>query len=371
MTDIERSRVVAPLERAWTLPPRAYTEPAVFEREVEAIFRRDWVCVARTEQISEPGRYLTVDVIDQPVVVTRDRDGTLRAMSNVCLHRAMPLVEGAGATRWMVCPYHQWSYGLDGRLHTAPLMDGVEEFEPAGCQLPQLAVETWEGFVFVSLDPDAAPLAPRLEPLRKRLENYHLDELVIAQTLEYESPWNWKVMIENFMEAYHHIGAHRDTFQHTNPAHTSFVVDNETGPWSLLMMPGKDEVGEHSDLPFLSGLEIEQRTDLLAACMFPTGLLSVSGTLGAWYEMIPRRHDLLTLRIHVLLEPHVAADPDVRAAMPLITEGVRWIHGEDIPANSGPWRGLHAPLTGQGRLSLYEGAIWQLNQLWLDRLENG
>jgi phenylpropionate dioxygenase-like ring-hydroxylating dioxygenase large terminal subunit len=364
----ELALVAAPLASASTLPPAAYTDQVVWEHEVSSIFRRDWICVARSSQVAEPGDYVAIDLVDQPVLVIRDDDGAIRAMSNVCLHRSMPLASGSGSTRWIVCPYHQWSYGRDGTLHTAPLMDGADGFDVDACRLPQLAVEEWEGFVFVSMREDPPPLAPRLEPLASTLEQYGLRDLVIADTIEFDSPWNWKLLVENFMEAYHHIGPHRDTFQQSNPAKASFVVDNQGGPWSLLHMPGVADLDEPDDLPFLSTLDRERRADLLAVCVYPTLLFAVSGTLGAWYEIVPRAHDQMTLRIHLLLEPDVADDPEVIAAIPAIREGLSWIHGEDIPVNEGPWRGLHAPLAAQGRLSPYEGAIWQFNQYWLSHL---
>ena len=234
-------------------------------------------------------------------------------MSNVCLHRAMPLVSAPGSARWIVCPYHQWAYGRDGSLHTAPMMDGADGFDPTACRLPQLAVEEWNGFVFVSMGHDPPPLAPQLEPLAATLEQYGLADLVIADTIEFDSPWNWKLLVENFMEAYHHIGPHRETFQQSNPAAASFVADSSGGPWSLLHMPGSTDLDQSPDLPFLSGLDRERRAELLAACVYPTTLFAVSGTLGVWYEVVPHTHDRLTLRIHLLLEPHVAADPDVLA----------------------------------------------------------
>ena len=360
-------RVRAPLSRAWTLPPAASTDPTVWEREVDTIFRHDWICVARSSQLPGPGDHVAVDVVDQPVIVIRDDDGTVRAMSNVCLHRSMPLVSGPGSARWIVCPYHRWSYGRDGSLHTAPMMDGADGFDPGACRLPQLAVEEWEGFVFVSMGDDPAPLATQLEPLAATLEQYALGDLVIVDTIEFDSPWNWKLLVENFMEAYHHIGPHRDTFQQSNPAAASFVVDNLGGPWSLLHMPGVTDLDQSPHLPFLSRLDRERRADLLAVCVYPTLLFAVTGTLATWYEVVPTAHDRMTLRIHLLLEPHVAADPDVIAALPEIHEGLAWIHGEDIPVNEGPWRGLHAPLAAQGRLSPYEAAIWQFNQYWLQR----
>jgi phenylpropionate dioxygenase-like ring-hydroxylating dioxygenase large terminal subunit len=362
------ARVRAPLTQAWTLPPSAYTDPSVWEREVEQLFRRDWICVARSDQLPEPGDYVAVDVIDQPVLVIRHDDGTIGAMSNVCLHRSMPLASGGGSAKWIVCPYHQWSYGRDGSLHTAPLMDGVDGFDADGCRLPQLAVEEWEGFVFVSMCDDPSPLTPQLEPLRERLAPYGLRDLVIADTIEFDSPWNWKLLVENFMEAYHHIGPHRDTFQQSNPAKDSVVVVNESGPWSLLVMPGVAEVDESPDLPLLAGVEPERHADLLAACVYPTLLVAVTGTLATWYEVVPHAHDRMTLRIHLLLEADVAADADV-ATLASIREGLAWIHREDIAVNEGPWRGLHAPLASQGRLSTYEAALWQFNQYWLARLD--
>ncbi len=364
----QHARVAAPLDHAWTLPPHAYTDPAVYVRETEAIFQRDWICVAHVDQLPDAAGHLAVDLHDHPILITRDESGAVHAMSNVCLHRAMPLADGAGTGRWIVCPYHQWSYALDGRLHTAPMMDGAVEFDIAECRLPAVAVEIWEGFVFVSLAQTPEALAAQLEPLRRRIRNYRLGEMAIAHTLEFDSPWNWKLLVENFMEAYHHIGPHRETFQQTNPAAQSHVVDNESGPWSLLRMPGNTDLDESPDLPFLPGLERSQRADLLAFCVFPYTLVATTGTLATWYQLVPRAHDRMTLRIHVLVDADVAVDRTMEDALAHLVDGVTWIHGEDIPVNEGPWRGLHSPLATQGRLSPYEEAIWQLNQLWLRRV---
>jgi phenylpropionate dioxygenase-like ring-hydroxylating dioxygenase large terminal subunit len=301
------------------------------------------------------------------VLLTRDTDGTIRAMSNVCLHRSMPLAAEAGSGRYVVCPYHLWAYGSDGALQTAPMMG--DDFEPAACRLPAFAVEVWEGFVFVSLDPDAEPLGPRLEPLRRRVADYRMADLVIAASVEFDSPWNWKLLVENFMEAYHHIGPHRDTFQQSHPARSSFVMDNEGGPWSLLDMPGVEHGDEPDGLPYLPGVAPERRSDLLAFCVFPLTLIATTGTLVTWYQVTPDAHDHFRLTIHVLLDRETANDPEMAEALPLLVDGVSWIHNEDIPVNLGPWRGLHAPTAAQGRLSPYEAAIWQFNQFWLDRVD--
>ena len=374
LSDIERDRLTAPAPQAWTLPPFAYTDPSVWAWERDALLGAEWIAVGRIEQLAAPGDQLAVDVVGQPILITCGTDGELRAMSNVCLHRSMPLVAERGASRRIVCPYHRWSYDLDGTLHTAPMM--ADDFPgPDGavgdCRLPQFAVEVWEGFVFVSTSPTPVPLTPQLAALSDRLTNYRLVDLVVVDSIEYDSPWNWKLLVENFMEAYHHIGPHRDTFQQNHPAAASFVADNHGAPFALLEMPGTDSVDVSDGLPFLSGLERDQRSDMLAFCVFPATIIATTGTLVTWYQLEPSAHDRMRLRIHVLLEPEVAADPAVIAALPDLAAGIRWIHEEDIPVNEGPWRGLHAPTAAQGRLAPGEQALWQFNQYWLAHVEAG
>ena len=357
-------RVRLPLEQAWTLPPVAYTSPVVFEAEVASIFNQDWLCVARVEQLPNPGDYVCADLPTQPIVVTRDQDGELHAFSRICLHRAMPLVDSAGHGTRFTCPYHNWTYELDGRLRSAPLMDGASGFVTGECRLPALQLEVWQGFIFVNMNGEAAPLGPRLKTLERHIENYGLAQLVIADTIEFDSPWNWKILVENFMEAYHHIGTHKDTFEPIYPARDSSVEDNDNAPWMLLRMPGESGA---EGLPPLPNLSQSQQNELLAMAIFPTMLFAANAAMVFWYQLEPTACDSMRLRIHVLMPPEVvqALSEEERAE---ITETVSFIHMQDIDVNAGPWRGLNAALTGQGRLSPYEKAIWQINQRWLDEL---
>ncbi len=357
-----------PIDQASTLPPKAYTDASLFDAEKQSIFYRDWVCVARVDQIPAAGDFLCVDVVDQPLIVVRQKDGSIHAMSSVCLHRAMPVASGSGNASSFSCPYHLWKYDLDGRLISAPMMDDVKEFPPPNCRLPSVLVECWGGFVFVNLDPEATPLSPQLAGLGDLLENYHLEELVIAGTTEFESPWNWKLLIENFMEAYHHIGPHINSFQPVYPAKdASVVADTEAHRWSALEMPSPHPADEDG-LPAFPGLDPRQEHLLTACVVSPTLIFATSNNLVVWYEVIANRVDDMLLRIHVLLRPEIAASADIQAAMPSVIDGVRFIHEEDIPVNEGPWQGVNAPMTGMGRLSLHEAAIWHMNQYWLDRL---
>ncbi len=118
-----------PLETAFSLPPRWFTDPAVFELEKERIFARDWLCVARAEEVERPGDYKAFDLYDAPIIVVRGRDGEIRALSNVCRHRSMRIVEGRGNTSLFTCPYHRWAYDLDGTHRGAPLMEKSKGFD--------------------------------------------------------------------------------------------------------------------------------------------------------------------------------------------------------------------------------------------------
>lgn len=361
-----REKVTAPLPSAWTLPPCAYTDSALFDAEVEQLFLRDWICVGRSEQVAEPGDYISVNLPGVPLVVCRDLQGTLHALSSVCLHRAMPIVEGQGSATRFVCPYHKWTYELDGRLRSAPMMQDVKAFQVESCRLPTLQIEVWHGFIFVNADADAPSLHPQLSGLEDRVANYRFENLRITDTLHYPSPWNWKILVENFMEAYHHIGTHQKSLELAYPGRQSTVPDNGGAPWAFLDMPG--ELPADAAISSFPDLSPAQRQGLFAAVIFPTFLFAASNEAGVWYELQPTAHDQMELYIHILLHPDFAAalSDEQRAE---VRDQIAAVHEEDIGANAGPWQGLNSPFARQGRLSGFEKAVWQMNQHWIQRME--
>lgn len=368
LTAEEIARVRQPLERAYTLPPEAYRSEGVYALEEAEIMRKSWLPLARVDQIAEPGQYIALDLFGQPVMVVHGTDGEFRVMSRVCLHRAAPIAEGEGKRKLFTCPYHAWSYDTTGQLIRAPLMDGAKGFAEKDCKLPQIKTELWNGFIMANLDPDAASFAPRVEDYSRYFERFKLDEMVVVKTLEFDSPWNWKVLVENFMEAYHHIATHAQTFEPIFHARDSKIPDN-TGPWSILHMPSAHDQPAPG-LPPIEGLEDWQQRDLFATVLFPHFLLAFQGNGAAWYQVFPSAADRMLLKIH-LLSPrtHLALDGFEEAAA-ASAEMLKVIHHEDIEANDKVWAGLTAPLTKQGRLSPLEKSIWQMNQWWLDRMSN-
>ena len=188
-----------------TLPRAAYCSNATFEREREAIFARDWICVAREERVAEIGDYVLCDVAGESLIVVRARDGVVRAFFNVCRHRGTRLCdepEGrfAGA---IVCPYHAWSYGLDGELVAARLMDDVTDFDRGAYPLREATTASWGGFTFVSFAARPEPFASAFAALAGRFDPWNLAGLRTARTIVYDIACNWKLVFQNYNECYH------------------------------------------------------------------------------------------------------------------------------------------------------------------------
>jgi phenylpropionate dioxygenase-like ring-hydroxylating dioxygenase large terminal subunit len=199
-----------PLEDGWTLPARWYTDADVLRLEQERIFGRSWQYAARAAQVAEPGCFVTTRAGHVPVVVARARDGVLRGFVNVCRHRGHLVAAGEGCRETLQCPYHAWTYDLDGSLRRAPRAEREPGFRPEGFSLLPVAVDTWGPFVFVNPDPGAAPLAETLADLPGLVaeSGIDLETLVFHSHHETRMRGNWKAALENYLECYHCPVAH-------------------------------------------------------------------------------------------------------------------------------------------------------------------
>jgi phenylpropionate dioxygenase-like ring-hydroxylating dioxygenase large terminal subunit len=198
------------VEDGWTLPAGWYADEGVSSLERERIFATTWQYAGRTELVQEPRSFFASSAGHIPVVVVRDCEGVLRGFVNVCRHRGHPVVSGEGCRETLQCPYHAWTYELDGSLRRAPRAEREPGFDPSGLSLRPLSVGTWGPFVFVNPDPDAAPLADTLGELPALVaeSGLELDDLTFHSHHEWEIKSNWKVAIENFLECYHCPVAH-------------------------------------------------------------------------------------------------------------------------------------------------------------------
>lgn len=201
------------LERASTLPSWCYLDSWLETEEKRSIFARTWQLAGHSAAVISPGDFFTTNVAGEPVIVVRGRDGMLRALSNICRHRAGPVAKGSGNRPVFQCGYHGWTYRLDGSLGGTPEMAGIECFEASDFSLPSFRVEEWLGLVFVNLDPDAAPLLSQLQDLPERLERRGLDSFRLAERKDWTIECNWKVYVDNYLEGYHIPIVHPSLFQ--------------------------------------------------------------------------------------------------------------------------------------------------------------
>jgi phenylpropionate dioxygenase-like ring-hydroxylating dioxygenase large terminal subunit len=196
-------------EPSLTLPFAWYSDEELLRRERALIFARSWQYGGRAAQVAEPGSYLATDAGGVPILVTRDRDGTLRAFVNVCRHRGAVLMDGCGQRNTLQCHYHAWTYGLDGSLRNAPRSEREPDFEGDDWSLLPASVDTWGPFLFVNPDPAAIPFTEHLGDLPSILARaIDIDAIEFHSRVEFGANANWKIVVENFLECYHCPTAH-------------------------------------------------------------------------------------------------------------------------------------------------------------------
>lgn len=197
-------------EKSYTLPSHYYIDPQIYDREKEAIFFKSWNYACHVSQVTEAGSFVTCQVADQSIAVVRGHDGVLRAFYNVCSHRAHELLKGCGRSNIITCPYHAWTYHMDGKLRSAIGQKRVEGFAQEEFGLKPVKLEEFAGFVFVNLDPAAGPFAGATGSLAGDISEYcsNVPDLKFAHRLTYEIKANWKNVVENFLECYHCTVAH-------------------------------------------------------------------------------------------------------------------------------------------------------------------
>ncbi|HML16886.1 MAG TPA: SRPBCC family protein [Bryobacteraceae bacterium] len=205
----------ADLSRASTIPARWYHDPQIFDAERERIFARTWQPVGHAKTVADPGSYLACEIAGEPIVVTRAKDGVLRALSNVCRHRASLIAEGHGKAAALRCPYHAWTYSLDGHLLACPEFEGVLDWDKSRISLLPYRVEAWGPYVFVNQSADAPALWEILGRIPAEIAKLGcaLEELEFSERRDYPIACNWKVYADNFLEGYHLPAAHPSLFR--------------------------------------------------------------------------------------------------------------------------------------------------------------
>jgi phenylpropionate dioxygenase-like ring-hydroxylating dioxygenase large terminal subunit len=359
------------VNQASILPPVLYTSEAFFEFEKDAIFGRDWLCVGRACQVPEPGDWYTITIAGEPLVVVRGRDDRIRVLSAVCRHRGMVFAEGSGNCSKFTCPYH-WSYGLDGRLLGAPAMEQAVDFDKAAHGVPSLPVEIWNGFVFCTFATDPEPLAPSLRKLTDLLAHFRLDDAhtVIGDTYE-NLPWNWKVMLENFNDAYHAHRLHEGVGDFVPGDRAEFLewddTDNHVTRLNYFThIDGSFNPTTNTLLPVFEQLDEQERWRAMFALVPPTLGLAIVPDGVTYFVINPRAAACIDIHIGYCFEPAAAEHPLFDRLLDQVKAGVDNFNVRDIWADTMVQQGLGSRFAPHGRYSWQEETLRQFNR-WLVR----
>lgn len=370
--------------RAPALPAACYTDPAFFAFERDHIIPRHWTCLGHIDQLARPGDYLYGEIGRDPVMVVRAGDGRLRAMSALCRHRGHPLVTASGHTaRGFRCPLHSWTYNTEGRLIGAPRMGRAETVRAlTECTaLPTLPMTVWHGFVFVSLAPGAPPLEEGLAKLEAAWQGYEEADLVAVPPALSDKPlpWNWKVHVENFTDAYHPEYVHQGTHDFAPSAMRDDGVEftaMEPGDQCIvrsvpLIEPDggmtRDGWGKPAEFPPIETLTPTQRRRLTFA-LIPPSLTLIFAPTHIGYALLRPIGAEATLAANdrvtgggwlVPRGTRALADFDERAAR--IREGGAKIWAQDVPVNTGMQAAKHARFLPVSQYGPLERTLEQFN----------
>ena len=368
LTGDEIAAVRAPLDRAALLPSRVYSDPEIFRLERERIFARSWLPVCHVSQIAESGDYVMRHLLGEAVLAVRDRDGTIRVMSGVCRHRNTVLVTGSGRCRnRIVCPYHGWAYGLDGKLLAAPFMDQAEDFNRRAIRLPEFRHEIWHGFVFVNFDPDAPSLAEGLAQFEPTIGQYRFEDMESFEIRRRTMPWNWKISLENFSEAYHQPWVHPETAEQGFPAKLAEYLDTN-GLYSLFFLP--EQKGEHvrTFTAPIPTLEDRLLRSVMVFNVYPYMHALADPATPLILDFNIKNENEHELVWSVLMPKGSREKPTIEQDLKAFHDFIAPILAEDIHVCTGVGQGVQSRFTTQGRLSHMEKAIHQFHNWWLDRM---
>ena len=372
------------------LPPDVYSDPEFHRFEMEAVFGGEWLCVGRQEQIPEPGDYLAVTRAGEPLIVVRGNDGSIRAMSAVCQHRGMCLTASvdrtdddmldppdlqSGTGRTFRCPYHYWVYDLDGQLVGAPEMAKTTGFDMAEIALPGLALELWQGFIFANFDTEAAPLAPGLAKLDEALANYDVASLVTVDPFTIpDVPFNWKIMVENFMEMYHNSRLHHGIHDFA-PSSGAWYADYEPGDVTMFGYNATVEPDGGFNptfkalFPPLPDTTIEERQRIVFALVAPSLLMGFQSDSAFWFYVDPTGPTTHALSMAYIFPESTVELPDFGATLEEAIAGVSNFNRQDMPTNVATQLGMQSRFAPRGRYSWQEGVLAQFNSWLVDRYE--
>ncbi|MGH8139891.1 MAG: aromatic ring-hydroxylating oxygenase subunit alpha [Steroidobacteraceae bacterium] len=362
-------------------PPEAYTSGEFYDFELAAIWSREWIAVGRAEELPRKGDYFSVRIGSEPVLVVRPADDRIVALSPICRHRGMLVAEDSGNCGGaFVCPYHGWTYDLQGKLRAAPQMPGVQTFARTEVALPQLRVEVWQGIVFVNFDAAAAPLAPRLQALEPLLRNWRLADLRGEflrdpnYRMQFDHAWNWKVYSEGQSECYHCDKLHRHTPIMQGLDFNSMdmdIADAAAGVWAFHIGSNVDDptinhLG-HAVLPAIGSLTPQQRRLTYAITIAPNVFMALMADSVVMLNWMPTGAASMRVKRHRLYPQSTLDLPDFAERHRPETQATREFVEQDEYAFERVQAGLRSRFAPRGPVTAREPVLVGFNRWLVDR----
>ena len=365
------SGVRHPLSSSLTLPPAVYHDAAWLQRELDQIFHQSWLCVGRSDRAQTAGDYFTCTVGSTSLLIVRDEHHALHGFANTCRHRGMPLARGEGRCRALVCPFHGWSYALDGSLHSAPRMETCDNFNAAEHGLVEFPLAESDGLAFFHLGPDPQPLEDWLVDFEDVHAPWDLAGLVTTRVREFEVACNWKTFIEVFNEYYHLPYVHPDSINayYREPDPTDAVMGEYTTQFGAA--DGAAAVLEQrqdSTLPDIPGLTGRFASGTRYTWIYPATTFAASNDSLWMYQALPLTAD----RCHVI---QTVAFPEASTQLPDFAdkslayyERIDTAIDEDLPFLIDQQQGLSSPYARQGRFSALEPSVGNFACWYAERM---
>ncbi len=343
--------------RAFTMPGEFYTSEKFLEVEREQLFSNKWLCVGRAEEIPKVGDYFTFQVNDESIIIIRQADDRIKALSNVCRHRAMPLVEGEGNTKKFVCSYHAWTYDLNGQLLRAQGLDDHHSNFVKQCKLPEFKCELWHGFIFINLNPHAESFlaSESCQEVEALVSNMHIGDMRLIYSNVQEWDVNWKCLVENFMEGYHLSVVHRKTIHPYTPTKLAQHIESKNDYFGFFSYyPPDAPVRGHSH----PDVTDEEKNRSLMLCIPPASVFGISGFKVTYNLIQPVTATRLRTKIGMLAV--VPQDEEQKEKLEVGIELFKNTFAEDKTELIKLMQGLKSQFYRPSLLAKpdYEGTIW-------------
>ena len=349
------------------LPPRCYTDEHFLHLEMDKLLRSEWHCVGRADEVPQAGDYFAMDLLSEPVLVVRKPDEEIAVLSNVCRHRGMLVASGEGNTKRFRCPYHAWTYELDGKLRNAPLVP--KEQLAKDCGLPVLNSRVWQGFIFVSLAEDAVWPGDEdsdnsLNQLGLHIENYHMQSM--HHGAHFYEVWdcNWKSLIENFMDGYHLSVVHPESLHHLTP---TSLCKKVAGAASYTAYTANYAATAPARVNHHPSLSAEQARQSQLFCIFPAMIASLSADTLVYLALHPLNAGQVAVKWGISTFETDLSEDELQSRI----EKWQKINHEDHEILKHLQKGLQSSRCNTGPLAEdnFEGTLFDFHHYLISKLE--